>query len=115
MTNQEIEKRFQFDLEMGRFKTISTMKLRIPIDVIIFNWSYLSASLMGSILRKFGYKETEYRFLSLNDHPKETCRNVIIINKTEKVYCLSKLYFSKREYENYFNEIPDYIRQIELW
>ena len=105
MTNQEIEKRFLFDLEMGRFKQYSNF-------VIFRNMSFLDEAVMTKLLKNIGYKKDYNLFMYFNNmsHQISRGKTTITINKESKIYLAPyTVMVSSDEHMGYINEIPDYI------
>jgi len=102
MTNEEIEKRFLLDLEMGLFKTEPCTDI-IPF----FDCNSYNATKLRKILLKNGYLDrTEYEVMSLD---KNTAINQIdIFSETKSFYVSSNLEFS------FMNKFPDYIEEYSL-
>jgi len=108
MTNQEIKKKFLFDLEMGRFKTVFSNKLHTEIcyfssEILDYNDYYK----LEYILQSLGFKRT-------TDILKDTIDSwtkyfVLKIKPKNNTYSYYKFDRGHEEYCDYWNEIPDYI------
>ena len=99
MTNKEIEKRFEFDLNMGLFKSNTS---RENISYIIVSKNDNSYKILCRILNKIGYKYFKLR-------PIITGNNIlsIAISPNRKIY-------RESIYSSRYPKLPDYTMEYSL-
>ena len=104
MTNEEIEKRFEFDLNMNVFKTYNAIvsgKEFIRFKIELQNKSFTK---LFYVLRNIGYK--------IHDASLPLCNaNTINISVEEKTLRTTSLSSPSKGYNN---EIPEYIKEYEI-
>jgi len=114
MTNEEIEKRFMFDLEIGMFK-----RRKESVDNIISFVGYKTASCTSIIkiriiLMKYGYKINKYSdYFECMYKFNRASIDIDTKNKilyTERVMGNYNDLINKRNY----NKLPDYIKRYRL-
>ena len=98
MTNEEIEKRFLFDLEMGVFKKHIPLIKNIDQPVYTFITSDKILKLLN-LLENIGYTQ-----ISKINNP-----ILVAINTKRKIYGPMSI-----ETEERYNEIPNYISQYSI-
>jgi len=109
MTNKEIEKRFLFDLEMGAFTQYT--------DTMIFhNRNYLDELQMKLLLKNIGFKSDNTLYVIFGHRLYETTRSKpsIMINTKSKAFSNRNIHVTADDYEKYFNELPDYIKEYKV-
>jgi len=108
MSNQEIEKRFLFDLEMGRFK-------RLPYDMIGFYSTNEDDCLkLEDFLKNIGYNlKTRFSLFPETEIP-EVNRYYYILQVIPKTKIFKRLNLSKNTSVNIteYNKIPEYIEGV---
>jgi len=104
MTNQEIEKRFQFDLEMGVFKCLHPDSHSKQIVFTNIRERDKSRFKLVKVLEKIGYMKDSINMPS---------RNIvlIVVNIDTKDFTANKGYLY--DFLNY-NDIPNYISKYRL-
>ena len=110
MTNHEIEKRFLFDLEMGVFTQYN--------DTVIFNnRHYLDELTMKLLLKNIGFRIDNTLYVVFGHRLYETtrCKPSIMVNLKSKIFSNNSLYVTADDYEKYFNELPDYIKEYKVY
>jgi len=101
MTNEEILKRFEFDLRMGRFKSVNNLKVK---NVYAFRLARLSEFLLLSkILDKLG-------FTSNNFQPMHTNKG-ISIKVDDKIYWTYQI--DLNEINDDENKLPEYCKRYK--
>jgi len=122
MTNEEIEKRFLFDLEMGVFKTSSYDYFHIKSDenaiafIEYYRRSTENVAKIMYILRKNGFKVDRYTSDSFRDLDDDS-RAIIVIGRQRKLFTkiICDISVSYKELVgSYCNKIPDYIKEYKL-
>lgn len=99
MINQEIEKRFIFDLEMGAFsKDGETM--------INFHSNPHNISRIICILEKNGYTNTN---ISSTFY-----KNFISIDISKKLFLISAYRRNYDEWQDFIDKLPEYLEEYEL-
>jgi len=105
---KQIEKKFQFDLDVGIFKT----KKIYGKEFLIFKGSSESLFKISNILKELGYKESEYNYYCGNE-------DILEIDRLDKKYSfhysnnnvtIHTFYISK----GLVNEIPDYVNNYYM-
>ena len=111
MTNQEIEKRFEFDLNMNVFERV---RREFGSEVFIFN-IYKEEhptdilNKIVDILTKNGYEKDNLQKSSSIESSK-----VILIWTRDKIFrCIEKYEFLLNRVSE-FNDVPDYIREYDI-
>jgi len=118
MTNEEIEKRFLFDLEMGRFKCINFNNR----GDIFFNRSIFSFKLL-TLLKNIGYTIDEDSCDINIDYLKKSLESretyISVYKKYDNIYDVFEWGYIeddiKKNNPEYFNKIPDYVKDYKLW
>jgi len=116
MTNNErIAKRFQFDLEMDIFKDTSYIN---SIRTYYFKISNkkeveLMDFVLGKLLHFENFYEKRYKDKVSSESLFEDGReyvvlSIVILDNDKKIYNFSKYT------DEYFNELPDYIKEVEI-
>jgi len=108
MTNEEIEKKFLFDLEMGFFK-------KDDEEYYNFLGNYQEIDKFAKILRKLGYNN-DVPYSSLEKIIKGSFYVILSLNICDKSFGVGH-YMAIYVTDNYFNElnqIPDYINDYSL-
>jgi len=107
MTNEEIRKKFLFDLTMGRFERIIT-------DQIIFYGPYLETFQLAMVLIDLGFENAEYE-------DKLKRNNFILLDRTEiRIFTETKSFHtywipSSIGNSNPINQqIPDYVKKYKI-
>jgi len=109
MNNQEIEKRFKFDLEMGVFKLYD-------FDKVIFSDSIFYELKMETLFKNIGYMKNMNFYLMLDQISMESERfkTCFIIDTTRKIFSIHTLGFTGKNYDKYLNHIPEYLKEYKL-
>jgi len=113
LTNEQIEKRFLFDLEMGRFKRENN-----PNCIRITFQGNVNYDKFIKCLEDLGYKDYykelletgELKWWKRNKNPRTFYVNLY---PEEKQFLKSESYNYKSDYPN-ANQIPDYIKEYDL-
>jgi len=113
MTNEEIEKRFKFDLEMELFKTDPSYEDKVISFKDFNSYSPNNVNNLISILRNMSYETLE-----LNEYSHSFTKNLLMINTKFKIYMIRYSRDPQLNYlekEGLINQIPDYIKEYKRW
>jgi len=108
MTNEDIEKRFLFDLEMGVFKTADTKDERYNDRIIVFiNNKERSIMKLIRLLYSINYKKRNFSYV-------EDSSMIVIIDKANKTFKIESLSNSFYYDTPNTNELPNYIKEYRI-
>jgi len=108
VTNEQIEKRFLFDLEMGRFKNLKNFSKLNYVDCYIFeNVSYK----LIEVLNKLGYTE----FNHISPIVKSTVIVIVNQNKHYEYWSKKDSFIIRNIPLKAFNTTPSYIDEYDTF
>jgi len=116
MTNEEIKKRFLFDIEMGYFKTDSNW------HQLYFNYSPILYDKFLALLKEIGYN-----IQNLTSFNKDVCKEIFTSEihdvyftvdppkKLCSIFAANKAFIGIfRDKSKIFNDIPDYVKEYKI-
>jgi len=116
MTNEEIEKRFKFDLNMGVFKSKPFVKYGNILYFSSNNLQYYDYNRLICLLESLNFERywTSDLYNALFDKWKDKCVIKVFLDKNQ--YHIVKYSERRSIYDNkdYFNEIPNYINSYKV-